>query len=211
MENSSRLSSSKSSRGWWCSAAGISIRVNVLPSENTPAVVNSAPANPAVQSNTDAAMNPVATSGRVAGIWKWATAVFALLWLLTLYFYLRRPRLKVTQQNPVGSRTVEESAMLKELQSACKNNDASTARNRLALWIRNYAPIELRGSMRGFGASCGDAKLKLAIADLDAAGFSPDSTDSWQGDHLWLAFKHWRNKPAASNKEKTGKQPDLYA
>jgi hypothetical protein len=187
-------------------------RIEVLPSENTPAVVNTAPASPDNQISADAASPGLAlTSGKASVMWQWATAAFALLWLLTLYFYLRRPRQSVAPQSPGGSRTIEESALLKELQSACKNNDASIARNRLAQWIRNYAPTELRGSMRGFGAGCDDAKLRLAIVDLDIAGFSPDSTVSWQGEQLWSAFKNWRSQPAASKNQEQGEQPDLYA
>lgn len=186
-------------------------RVNVRPSENVPVVVNSAPAGAANQALSDTTDSQMIESAASNTMWKWATIAFALLWLLTLFVYLRRPRQAMAQQAANASHTVEESALLKALQAACQNHDASAARNRLAQWIRNYAPKELRGSMRGFGERCGDPQLKLAITDLDISGFSPDTVVGWQGDSLWSAFKQWRNRPASGGKNEIGKQPDLYA
>lgn len=203
---------------WWDTEANIqrtatlpAVRVDVLPSENAPVATSPAPGSLGNQAVPDAPVSQVIESAAASTMWKWATATFALLWLLTLYVYVRRPRQVLVTQTANSGHSLEESALLKELQAACQKHDASAARNRLAQWIRNYAPTEMRGSMRAFGAACGDPQLKLAIADLDSSGFSPDSAANWQGESLWSAFKQWQSKPVSKRKDEIGKQPDLYA
>lgn len=186
-------------------------RINVLPSENVPVAVHAVPASADSQALSESTPGQVMGAAASSTMWKWATAVFASLWLLTLFVYLRRPRQAIALQTSNSSQAVAETALLKELQAACQNHDASAARNHLAQWIRHYAPAELRGSMRGFGERCGDPRLKLAIVDLDTSGFSPDSDIGWQGEPLWSAFKQWRNRPLADSNKAIGKQPDLYA
>ena len=186
-------------------------RVNVLPSELVSAAVN-----PVVPVSADSPLSSAAAQNNFTApaggsiAWKAATAVFALLWLSTLFVYMRRPRLARPAQTSGGDHSVDESVLLKNLQSACHSNDASAARNHLSQWIRNYAPTELRGGMRVFGSRCADQALHEAIAELDGHGFNPDAGSSWQGDKLWRAFKQWTSRPAGNAKDKLSSQPDLY-
>jgi hypothetical protein len=181
-------------------------RVTVLPSElnQSPSVM---PLPPPVV--TDEGFQDTATTGR-AIVWQVATGAFALLWLLTLFFYFRRgPRdavLAVTN----GQVAPDEQAVLKGLRRACQNGDASSARKDLSHWIRSYAPRNLRGSMRDFGSACGDQSLQNAIAELDVYGFAHDSPAGWKGDQLWAAFKRWQNQQGARRPAKTTDKPDLY-
>ncbi len=157
-------------------------RVNVLPSELVSAAVNPVvPASADSPLSSGAAQNNLTAPAGGSIAWKAATAVFALLWLSTLFVYMRRPRLARPAQTSGGDHSVDESALLKNLQSACHSNDASAARNHLSQWIRNYAPTELRGGMRVFGSRCADQALHEAIAELDGHGFNPDAGSSWQG------------------------------
>lgn len=187
------------------------VHVNVLPSELGPAA-----ASPALPVAANPPLFPEATGNDfgipVAGsmLWKAATAVFALLWLGTLFVYMRRPGLAQPVQGSGSDRSVGESALLKNLQSACQNNDASAARNHLSQWIRNYAPAGLRGSMRQFGSGCGDQALQDAIAELDGHGFNRQAAVGWQGDKLWLVFRQWASRPVGNSKDKVNAQPDLY-
>ncbi len=144
-------------------------------------------------------------------MWKTSTAAFAVLWLLTLVLYFRRGGAKANLADPNGLVTPAEKELLKHFQQACQKGDASTARKDLACWVRNYAPQELRGSMRDFGAACGDTALHAAIAELDISGFSDDGSGSWKGDSLWLAFKAWQASVEKPQMARIGKKPDLYA
>jgi hypothetical protein len=154
------------------------------------------------------ALHPASTVNLI--LWKSSTALFALLWLLTLFFYLRRRAAVTLSSAPNGSSTADEKELLKQFQTACKQGNASAARKDLAQWIRNYAPQDLRGNMRDFGTACGEDSLKTAIAELDACGFALESAHVWHGEPLWVAFKRWQNNAGRSNKVEIGVKPELY-
>lgn len=184
--------------------------LTVLPSELAPvAAVLPAVANGMTAAVIDASGGPSGSDAN-AILWKTAAGVFALLWLLTLYFYYRRGPVVATNTHSNGSVSLDEKALLKQLQQACQDGNASAARKTLAQWIRNYAPQAMRGSMRSFGASCGDQALAQAIAELDSSGFVDEGSTAWKGDTLWAAFKAWRSKANRPNKSDVGDRPHLY-
>ncbi len=186
-------------------------RVNVLPSELGPAAAIQPP-TAGVQS--DMPMGVSADSSGFSGnalLWKISTTAFAVLWLLTLALYFRRGRDKAGSADSNGSDLSGEKALLKHLQQACQKGDASTARRILSQWIRNHAPRTLRGSMRDFGASCGDTALQMSIAELDVSGFAGDVAGAWKGEPLWQAFKNWQSRLGKPQAAVVGEKPDLYA
>ena len=144
-------------------------------------------------------------------LWKISTVVFAVLWLLTLFFYFRRAAVNALPADSNGSESPDEKELLKRFQQACQEGEASWARKALAQWIRNYAPQEQRGSMRDFGAACGDTALQTAIAELDISGFADHAAGAWKGEPLWLAFKGWQAGSGKSKTREVGEKPDLYA
>ena len=185
-------------------------RVNVLPSE----LSQSANVLPPAANLPDTPMglsvgNTVSSSHAV--LWKATTGVFAVLWLLTLFFYFRRGPVATLPAGANGSVSLAEKELLKQLQQACQKGNASSARKDLSQWIRNYAPESKRGSMRHFGASCGEVALQMAIAELDASGFADDNAGDWKGDALWLAFKRWQKQANGPQKADLGTKPNLYS
>lgn len=190
-------------------------RLNVLPSETGPSATPPPSTVGAIPDISQGVSVERAVAPATTLIWKIGTAVFAALWLLTLVLYFRRSGVNATPEDPNGSGTVDEKELLKHLQQACQKGDASTARKDLAQWIRNYAPRvqtgEQAGSMRDFGAACGDPALQTAIAELDISGFADQGSDSWKGESLWLAFKAWRTSVARPRSARVGDKPDLYA
>ena len=185
-------------------------KVTVLPSELAPVatVLPTAP-DGMIASVNDAAGGSAGSYGS-ALLWQTATGVFALLWLLTLYFYYRRGPVVATKTNSNGSASLDEKALLKQLQQACQKGNAPAARKDLAQWIRTYAPHPMRGSMRDFGASCGDRALMQGIAELDSSGFVDEGSVAWNGTTLWSVFKNWRSSAADTKKPEVGERPDLY-
>jgi len=184
-------------------------RVQVLPSELSQAAI-APPSTTAVM--PDALNNTLSGSEASPGkslLWMSTTGLFAFLWLLTLFFYFRRPPAVVSSQGK-GTVSLGEEELMKQIQHACRKGDAPAARKTLAQWIRTYAPQSMRGSMRDFGAMCGEPELQTAMAELDASGFAGDSNVDWQGDALWTAIKRWQDRKNGSNKTDVGDQPDLY-
>jgi hypothetical protein len=182
-------------------------RVNVLPSElSQPASV----LPPTAGSLPDVSAGVTGETQANAIVWKASTGVFAILWLLTLFFYLRRGPAITPPTGTNGSASLGEKELLKRLQQACQKGNASSARKDLAQWIRNYASQGKRGSMRDFGIACDDAKLQTVIDELDASGFAGESAAAWNGNPLWTAFKHWQRQSSNPKNSKIGDKPNLY-
>ena len=185
-------------------------RVTVLPSELSPV----APVLPPVSDISPGAVGSVPGAKQFASSnavwWQSATAIFAFLWLLTLYFYYRKGPVSPLQNGANRSESLDEKALLRQIRQACQNNNVSSARKDLAQWIRNFAPRALRGSMRDFGTASGDQGLQQAIAELDAWGFADDGNTDWKGAELWAAFDRWRSRAAMPQKSEVGKRPNLY-
>ena len=185
-------------------------RVTVLPSDLGPAVAVMPPATDALSGSV------IGVSGGQAGVtgsvmlWKAATAAFAFLWLLTLYYYYRRGPVEALRVGANDSVSQDEKVLLKQFRQACRENDATSARKDLAQWIRNYSPRSLRGNMRDFGAACGDQALQQCIAELDASGFAGEEGVAWKGGALWTAFKAWQNQAVNPEKSEIGDSPNLY-
>jgi hypothetical protein len=185
-------------------------RVNVLPSELSQAAIVPPPAttvtpNASIGNSTASEM----ISGKTL-LWKTSTGVFAILWLMTLFFYFRRGPVVVASNGKNGAVSLGEKELLKQIQQACQKGDAPSARKDISQWIRNYAPQAMRGSMREFGTACGEPELQIAIAELDASGFAGDSPGAWKGDALWIAIKRWQGRKNGSKNAEIGDKPDLY-
>jgi hypothetical protein len=142
--------------------------------------------------------------------WKVSTGVLALLWLLTLIMYLRKapgPGQDGTDARGPGE---DEKALLAKLRQACKENDASSAREAMSKWIRRYANTGVRGSMRHFARHCGDDELMSLVTELDASGFSSQEVAAWNGERLWNVLSRWRKSASKVRPGKVGSQPELY-
>jgi len=186
-------------------------RVNVLPSELSPSASVLPPGTVVMpDASADTSAGNMDLPGKMI-LWKSSTGAFALLWLLTLFFYFRRGPVITQPAGKNGSTSLGEKELLKQFQQACQNGDASSARKDLAQWIRNYAPPGKRGSMRDFGTACGEVTLQLAIAELDVCGFADDGSGAWKGDALWAAFKRWQNQAGGPKNSEIGDKPNLYS
>lgn len=185
-------------------------RVKVLPSELSTATASPPPSADVVPEVTQGVVSTAPVSDS-SGWWKVSTIVLAVLWLVTVFFYYQRARFPAENAHKNGNGSTAEKDLMKKFQQACQIGDASAARNRLSQWIRHYAPIEYRGSMRNFGKKCGDAALQSAIAELDASGFAGEPAGNWQGDVLLKALNRWRKQAQASSGSGIGEKPDLYA
>ena len=172
-------------------------RVNVLPSLLVPEVRPPITAAAITPDTTSSANGVRAYSGDGnTRVWKITSAVLAVLWLATLYLYYRRLRAANNSSKAGAPVSIDEQSLLNGIQRACQKGDAPAARKDLSQWIRNYAPDNMRDSMRDFGISCGHPGLQQAISELDSSGFSGDSVSGWDGDSLWAAFKKWQKQLA---------------
>ncbi|GAA4872458.1 BatD family protein [Ferrimonas pelagia] len=119
-----------------------------------------------------------------AGYWPWLTAVFALLWLLTLVWGWRRghPMAQPISQQPVNTDKVMLSK--KALLQACANHDASQALNLLPRWASEHLghPVSLARIPHHLPT------LSEAIAALQHCRFGATPAP-WQGQALAQAIQ----------------------
>ncbi|WP_051202168.1 BatD family protein [Ferrimonas senticii] len=114
---------------WW------NVRTNqqewaTLPAQTIEVAPSSSAAAPLAPAVTVVSAEPTAAPR----LWQGLTALFALLWLLTLYWGWRRgkpsSRVDIAAPKPMSDR----SALLSQLLNACQQNDASTVLNLLPRW-----------------------------------------------------------------------------
>jgi len=166
-----------------------------------------------------AAVNPVgaqnsfdASQGSgVSGIWRGLTALFAALWLITLYLLLNKRQTRAKAVAKSVHVNPDESELLKAFQNACNQGDAGQARWALSRWLKRFGPKELRGSVVEFARELDDPNLADRLRELDAVGFQAGTSDSWDAKGTWTAFQAWRQSAAAKVRATPAAVTDLYA
>lgn len=138
--------------------------------------------------------------------WQWSTLIFALLWLLTLaYAFMRRqtPEHGAGQNKNPGKSSfttpASESGLRKQLETACRQNDAMNAHHLMLEWLRvltqenTLAWTDIRHRCTAY---------EVILAELDSAAFSADQ-HSWTGHTLLRALNDIAK--LMPNKNKTSK------
>ena len=144
--------------------------------------------------------------------WPLAATVFATLWLLTLAMavWLWRRYTKLRGQSsrheplqvPVSSREP-----LRQLQQACKQNDAEAAYPALTRWIKTTAlPVASPAQLASWS---NDESFNNAILTLEGALFSQAKSRWEQGNDLWKGVQRLHRKP--KTQANTAKLPNLYS
>jgi len=195
---------------WWDTTSNSS-KIAVLPEHRVPvAASNLSPDIPNPTPSTALPGNR-ASPAEAGALWRWrmATYALALLWLGTLALHLRRSAAKsngqVGSQGPSG-----EDALLDSMKRACREGDASRARQTFGQWVRRYGPPGAYGSLMEFAAVAGDDELSLAIHALDEGAFRDSDAPAWEGRLLWERFSAWL-KSRGRGAAEPAVEPDLYA
>ena len=116
--------------------------------------------------------------------WLWLSLVLASGWMLsTLYWWrkLRKPDMTTT---PPASQHADLRRLRKQLQQACNDSDATTARRVLLSWGRALlAPREI-DNLHQLGNILG-ADLRQEVEVLNQSLYASGAVQ-WQGQALWL-------------------------
>jgi hypothetical protein len=164
-------------------------------------------------------INPVngpasALTDAVISRWRLAAAVFAVLWLITLYVAMRHPRPR-PEKSHSKELPVQEKELLAQLRQACKRGDAITVRRMLRHWVNQFGPHDADGSLLQFAAISGSDTLKSQVYALDAGDFRPGEaaqadTAATDLGGLWKAFSGWRTQWQQQLRESGNGFPKLY-
>ncbi len=143
------------------------------------------------------------------------TAVFATLWLATLYLWQkeraknRYPTPAIVQRDPPP--TLSLDALQKSLREHCAANHPSAARTTLLQWARQRWPSSAIHHLGDIINHCEDSDCVEQIQKLDNALYAQSET--WQGHDLYQAFTSWLNEQQTKGDTKntqTAQLPKLF-
>lgn len=189
--------------------------LKVLPgagsSASAPAQSSAPQATPEIQLENNAPKPTPPSSPASVGNWPWHWVSLALviLWLGTVlaWWLSRRSKPKaLSTPTPVPAVRANESQARERFLSACKLNDASTARRTLLEWARAKWPDSPPAGLRALASRLEDPTIETLLIELDRACFAGGE---WNGASLAKALNRL---PAVSQKTKaSGSQlAELY-
>ena len=130
-----------------------------------------------------------AASDRTIVWWQIATAVLALLWLITLFAYLqlrRQPRAQTTPNaDDQSAQNADEQTAWRDFAAACRASDPGLARRKLLHWAIAFYGDEHVQSIEQLLQVANESHLRREIQLLDNRLFGTlrDSSD-WNGENL---------------------------
>ncbi len=205
---------------WW-DTVNAKVQQAVIPAE----VVNVLPsANVALEASQPvASLQPPAAGTGVpsnvvrevtdSGSWPLVTAVFAILWLLTLMAWFKgRPVAEDVKKD--GPQSPDQMQLLAALNKACRKGDSREAGTLLSRWFRHEQGGVAEPGINGLALSVDDDKLRDELIRLDRLRWASGEQGTWNGKSLWTGFERWRKRRIAENKgpsKRALRLPALYA
>lgn len=165
----------------------------------------------------DAGAGPAAFARgvQVGGVnpWIWVSLLFGLLWLLTLWFWWRRPArgervLPDPVAHPSSPPSVSESAAREAFHAACHANDPVAARRELLAWAAAHWPKDPPRGLNELARRVQDEELETELLALDQVVFG-DRELPWAGAALARMLPALPS-PSAAKTSDSDALPDLY-
>ncbi len=185
-------------------------RLNIAPSV-LPIAEPAAPATAAQPGGVSDSEISASGGQSAPTLWRGLTLLFVVLWLATLFLWLRGRQKGPKPASPAEQRIQAESALLKDFQRACEKADAAQARQAMSRWLKQFGPAGLRGSLVEFARESNDAALAARLRELDAVGFQAEAGSRWDGPSTWAAFRNWQQNSRKQKQESPMAVTDLYA
>jgi len=144
----------------------------------------------------DAAAQPVTIVPGEVIYWKGLSALFAIAWLVTLAFLLKKTKGGNTKNKHKTNNSQSIAQSKKAVQKYAKNNDAARTKTALIQWAqRNFQNNKLN-NLSEISQHC-STPLSEQIRLLNQALYSPKNAE-WHGKELLLTFK---KEPAEKNQQ----------
>ncbi len=139
-----------------------------------------------------ALLEPVRTDGDQADSrrWRWISIFVLVGWILTTVYLLRTRNPVVPPPAPDGKSAVSETSktLKRNLQQACRDNDAASARQLVRQWSRALWPYSPPRSLDEFSMRMGSVELAEELSRLDRCLYHDPRSGvegtPWQGNRL---------------------------
>jgi hypothetical protein len=166
-----------------------------IASESANTSVNNMPTTPAIQSpQQPPEITPTPSSIASSNIWMWATLGFGIAWLLTLLFIFwsrfNKPRIKI--KSTMENTPVKLKEIIKELKTACAENNPQAAQQALIKWATVSYNIT---NLVELSTAC-DADFQAELTKLNHALYAKDKL-AWDGSGLLQAVMAKQTKQSS--------------
>ena len=122
-----------------------------------------------------------------------------LLWLITSYLLWRKYQIKPIDISQDDNQLLKPSAGLKKIKQACRNNDATAARQSIIEWAHAQGFTQI-ASLQQVATLDDSEEFKQALQELDYTLYSPNGNSAWQGEYLWQLIRNIKpNKGESSS------------
>ena len=159
----------------------------VLPARsntNIPITSIKQPIDTSVKANASAVpITEKVQANNESSFWFWLSALFFILWLITLALWLRTKSKSPQQKEKTDKATQSISHSLKQLKSACEINDAQKTKTALLEWAKIIYPQTKPNNLSDIAKHV-DEPLKQYILALNAYLYSPQTTE-WQCNDIY--------------------------
>lgn len=144
--------------------------------------------------------------GNADPIWKWMSVLFFMLWLVTLVLlFKRKDKTAVDQTNTKQKESARQ--YLKQIQQACRNNEADKVKQALLQWASSHWPEESISSLNAIKEYSDDA-FKIKLDELNQCLYG-NNASQWDGKSFLSVFEGQSFKKKKIN-EKVGRLEPLY-
>ncbi len=184
--------------------------INVLPAldasttESTPLAVDHSGTNNLAQGNN--------VTQPASLFWPTTSAVFALLWLITLWLWWQSRQKKgsiVTEAAMAATPKQNEKQAFEQLTKACRGSDLIAIRTAIILWADSFWENDSTRSLHDIQQCSDHASFNTALAQLDGLIYGNNKTN-WNRDGFISLVKLIREQK--TNKDDSKKSlPPLYA
>jgi hypothetical protein len=139
-----------------------------------------------------------------ANVWMWVSGVLAMGWLLTIFYFLSR-RARVIPIKKVEDMKPELANCFKAIKKACRDNNATVAKDALIQWGR----MEFNESSLGRIALKCDSQLKEEILGLNQYLYAQHTRD-WNGQALADAINQYKSNSGKNRRDQEEVLQPLY-
>jgi hypothetical protein len=138
--------------------------------------------------------------------WKWISLFLFVLWIVTLFFFLRGKSKTSVNGNQLSAE-LSERHLIKQIKQACSSHDAAAVKKALLEWGRNKWPNKQINSVNSIKMFC-DENLQTEIDRLNTFLYGKNESQ-WNGDAFFKSFESQSFITKETEKEK-GKLEPLY-
>lgn len=158
-------------------------------------------------SELSGADSPVSRSNH----WIWVSAVFAMLWFVTLGMWWRDRKRRIDTGGETAKKEVNNAKasgqLKKRFLAACAANDPHAARRALLNWARTHWPDDPPHGLGDLAKRLENQTVQEALAELDRVLYS-GSGQTWSGNTLAKVLTRLPKRCRPS--DDSGLLPDLY-